>query len=167
MSRMKEDEDSWTYLIAGCLTGRGLTISSAKRFAIEEDFFWISLGATVARGQGKLRLEDLYYSKSRKSFIYKPIWEGEETHSLGTRSNFQSALENSSDIGRYFLGAIEIFSAKRDTGVQSNFPVNYLVNRKPQDMIWPNWIRTNCGQFWNKILFYPKIEGACVNTRFW
>jgi hypothetical protein len=55
--------------------------------------FWISLGATVARGQGKLRLEDLYYSKSRKSFIYKPIWEGEETHGLGTRSNFQSALE--------------------------------------------------------------------------
>ena len=86
---------------------------------------------------------------------------------MGTRSNFQSALENSSDIGRYFLGAIEIFSAKRDTGVQSKLSVDYLVNRKPQDMIWPDWMKTNCGQFWNKILFYPKIEGACVNTRFW
>ena len=51
MSRMKkEDEDSWTYLIASCLTCRGLTISSAERFAIEGDF-WISLGATVARGK--------------------------------------------------------------------------------------------------------------------
>ena len=54
-------------------------------------------------------LEGLYYSRMKGVLIYKPVREGEETHGLSTNSNFQSALENSSDISRYFLGAIEIF----------------------------------------------------------
>jgi hypothetical protein len=38
-------------------------------------------------------LEVLCYSKLKKVLIYKPIWEGEKAHGLGTRSDFQSTLE--------------------------------------------------------------------------
>ena len=163
---MKEKgENSWTYLVVGCLTDRGLIISSAERFAIEGGFLDLSENNCSKGAKKAFLLEGLCYSRMKGVLIYKPVREGEGTHGLSTRSNFQSALGNSSDTGRYFLGAIEIFRLK-DTGVQNELPVNYLINRKPQNMIWPDWMKTNCDQFWNKILFYPKIEGACVNTRF-